>query len=433
MKVINIGMIGTGYVGLTTGACFAHIGHNVVCVDNDEEKIRILLDGKIPFYEPKLDELVKENVKQGRLKFTNKISEAVKASTVLFIAVGTPPKDTGEPDLSYVENVAKEIGEAMDDYKIIVEKSTVPVKTGEWVKETITRYNKRNIPFDVASNPEFLREGNAVGDFLKPDRVVIGVESEKAKGIMLDIYKPINAPILITDIKSAELIKHASNAFLSTKISFINAISIVCELSGASVEKVAEGMGLDKRIGHHFLAAGVGYGGFCFPKDLLAFIRIAEELGYDYRLLKEVERINEEQKERFVKRIEGLLWNLREKQIGVLGLAFKPNTDDMRFAPSIDIIGKLKAAGAKVKAYDPHAMNNAKKIIKDIEYCNDSYEVAKDSDALAIVTEWDEFKTLDLARIKQLLKLPIVVDGRNVFDPFKMKELGFTYRSIGRQ
>jgi UDPglucose 6-dehydrogenase len=309
----------------------------------------------------------------------------------------------------------------------------VPVKTGEWVKETITRYNKRNIPFDVASNPEFLREGNAVGDFLKPDRVVIGVESEKAKGIMLDIYKPINAPILITDIKSAELIKHASNAFLSTKISFINAISIVCELSGASVEKVAEGMGLDKRIGHHFLAAGVGYGGFCFPKDLLAFIRIAEELGYDYRLLKEVERINEEQKERFVKRIEGLLWNLREKQIGVLGLAFKPNTDDMRFAPSIDIIGKLKAAGAKVKAYDPHAMNNAKKIIKDIEYCNDSYEVAKDSDALAIVTEWDEFKTLDLARIKQLLKLPIVVDGRNVFDPFKMKELGFTYRSIGRQ
>lgn len=432
MKSINIAMIGTGYVGLTTGACFAHIGHNVICVDNDENKIKTLLHGEIPFYEPKLDELVKNNVANGRLKFTTKISEAVKESLVLFIAVGTPPKETGEPDLSYVENVAKEIGEAMTDYKIIVEKSTVPVKTGEWVHETITRYNKKNIPFDVASNPEFLREGSAVSDFLEPDRVVIGVESERAKQIMLDIYAPIKAPILVTDIKSAELIKHASNAFLSTKISFINSISIICELSGASVEKVAEGMGLDKRIGPHFLQAGVGYGGFCFPKDLMAFIRIAEELGYDYRLLKEVQRINEEQKERFVKKIEGLLWNLREKQIGVLGLAFKPNTDDMRFAPSIDIIAKLTSRGAKVKAYDPHAMENAKKIITNIEYCNNPYDVAKDSDALAIVTEWDEFKKLDLVKIKSLLKLPIIVDGRNIFDPKTMAELGFIYRSIGR-
>jgi len=432
MKTINIGMIGTGYVGLTSGACLAHIGHNVICVDNDEAKIKTLLRGEIPFYEPKLDQIVKENVQNGRLKFTTKISEAVKASTVLFIAVGTPPKETGEPDLSYVENVAKEIGEAMTDYKIIVEKSTVPVKTGEWVHETITRYNKRNIPFDVASNPEFLREGSAVGDFLEPDRVVVGVESEKAKQIMLDVYAPINGPVLVTDIKSAELIKHASNAFLSTKISFINAISIICELSGASVEKVAEGMGLDKRIGPSFLQAGVGYGGFCFPKDIMAFIRIAYELGYDYRLLKEVERINEEQKDRFVKKIEGLLWNLREKQIGVLGLAFKPNTDDMRFAPSIDIIAKLTAAGAKVKAYDPHSMDNAKKIITNIEYCNDPYEVVKDCDALAIITEWEEFKKLDLTKIKSLLKLPIVVDGRNIYDPKTMEQMGFIYRSIGR-
>ncbi|MBS4015706.1 MAG: UDP-glucose/GDP-mannose dehydrogenase family protein [Candidatus Latescibacteria bacterium] len=429
---MNIGMIGTGYVGLTSGACLAHIGHNVICVDNDEAKIKTLLRGEIPFYEPKLDQIVKENVQNGRLKFTTKISEAVKASTVLFIAVGTPPKETGEPDLSYVENVAKEIGEAMTDYKIIVEKSTVPVKTGEWVHETITRYNKRNIPFDVASNPEFLREGSAVGDFLEPDRVVVGVESEKAKQIMLDVYAPINGPVLVTDIKSAELIKHASNAFLSTKISFINAISIICELSGASVEKVAEGMGLDKRIGPSFLQAGVGYGGFCFPKDIMAFIRIAYELGYDYRLLKEVERINEEQKDRFVKKIEGLLWNLREKQIGVLGLAFKPNTDDMRFAPSIDIIAKLTAAGAKVKAYDPHSMDNAKKIITNIEYCNDPYEVVKDCDALAIITEWEEFKKLDLTKIKSLLKLPIVVDGRNIYDPKTMEQMGFIYRSIGR-
>jgi UDPglucose 6-dehydrogenase len=432
MKNINIGMIGTGYVGLTTGACFAEIGHNVICVDSDEQKIKILNAGQVPFYEPNLDKLIKTNVANGRLKFTTKISEAVKDSLVLFIAVGTPPKDTGEPDLSFVENVAKEIGSAMDNYKIIVEKSTVPVKTGEWVKETITRYNKRNIPFDVASNPEFLREGSAVSDFLKPDRVVIGIESDKAKQIMLDVYTPINAPILVTDIKSAELIKHASNAFLSTKISFINAISIVCEMSGASVEKVAEGMGLDKRIGPSFLKAGIGYGGFCFPKDLKAFIRIAEELKYDFRLLKEVENINEEQKDRFVKKIEGLLWNLREKQIGVLGLSFKPNTDDMRFAPSIDIITKLTNAGAKVKAYDPHAMANAKKIITNIEYCDNAYDVARDSDALAIITEWDEFKKLNLDKIKSLLKLPIVVDGRNIFDPSVMEKFGFIYRSIGR-
>ncbi|MDW7988352.1 MAG: UDP-glucose/GDP-mannose dehydrogenase family protein [candidate division WOR-3 bacterium] len=432
MKSINIGIIGAGYVGLTTAACFAHLGHNVICVDNDENKIKILLSGKIPFYEPGLDKLVIENITQGRLQFTTQTQKAVKESLVLFIAVGTPPKESGEPDLSYVENVAQEIGSVLNDYRVIVEKSTVPVKTGDWIKETITRYNKSKAPFDVASNPEFLREGSAINDFLNPDRIVIGVESDRAKEILLQIYEPINAPKIITDIKSAELIKHASNAFLAMKISFINSISIICELAGASVDKVAQGIGLDKRIGPAFLNAGVGYGGFCFPKDLKAFIKIAEELGYDYRLLKEVERINEEQKQRFVKKIEGLLWNLRGKQIGILGLAFKPNTDDMRFAPSIDIINELQARGAKIKAYDPYAMNNAKKILKDVTYCNDPYEVAKNSEALVIITEWDEFRNLDLMRIKELLKLPIIVDGRNIFDPPKMAELGFIYRSVGR-
>jgi len=429
---MKIGVIGAGYVGLTTSACFAHIGHSVICVDNDEEKIRTLQNGKIPFYEPKLKHLVTKNVKSKRLKFTTKTIEAVKESVILFIAVSTPPKKTGKPNLSYVTNVAREISSTMNEYKIIVEKSTVPVKTGEKVKETINLYNKNNIPFDVASNPEFLREGSAVDDFLQPDRIVIGVESKRAKDILLELYKPINAPILVTDIKSAELIKHASNAFLAMKISFINAISVICEMSGASIEKVARGIGLDKRIGLNFLNAGVGYGGFCFPKDLKAFIQIAAELGYDFRLLKEVERINEEQKQRFFNKVAKLLPNLKNKQIGILGLSFKPNTDDIRFAPSIDIISRLQTAGAKIKAFDPYAMNNAKKIMPNIEYCKNPYQVAENSDALVIITEWDDFKKLDLNKIKKLLKRPIVVDGRNIYDPKTMGKNGFIYQSIGR-
>jgi UDPglucose 6-dehydrogenase len=429
---MEIGMIGTGYVGLTTGACFAEIGHKVICVDNDKEKIKVLTRGQMPIYEPKLPDLVLNNMKQKRLSFTSEIAEAVKNSKVLFIAVGTPPKETGEPDLSYVENVAKEIGANMPDYRLIVEKSTVPVQTGKWVKTTIERYNPRKIQFDVASNPEFLREGSAVDDFLKPDRIVVGVETKKAEELMREIYAPLKAKILFTDIESAELIKHASNAFLSMKISFTNALSIICEKSGADIKKVTEGMGLDKRIGKDFLNAGIGYGGFCFPKDLMAFIRIAQELGFDFNLLKEVQNINEEQKLRFVKKIEGLLWNLREKQIGILGLAFKPNTDDMRFAPSIDIIGYLKKEGASIKAYDPQAMERAKEIMPDITYCKSPYEVAENTECLAILTEWDEFRQLDLVKIKSLLKLPIVVDGRNVFDPKKMSEMGFIYRGVGR-
>jgi UDPglucose 6-dehydrogenase len=429
---MEVGIIGTGYVGLTSGACFAHIGHKVWCVDSDQEKIDILLRGQMPIYEPGLDEVVAQGLKAGRLIFTTSIAEAVKNCVVLFIAVGTPPRETGEPDLSYVESVAREIGAHMTDYRVIVEKSTVPVQTGKWVKRTIDRYNKRRTPFDVASNPEFLREGSSLNDFLHPDRVVIGCESERAKEVLLDVYQPIDAKKLVVDLESAELIKHASNAFLAMKISFINAVSIVCEKSGADILKVAEGMGLDKRIGMSFLNAGVGYGGFCFPKDLKAFIRIAEELGYDFNLLKEVERVNEDQKLRFVKKIEGLLWNLRGKTIGILGLAFKPDTDDMRFAPSIDIIGHLLKEGARIKAYDPQSQERARKIMPDITYCRDPYEVADGSDCLAIVTEWDEFKKLDLKRVKELLKLPIIIDGRNILEPKQMEELGFIYRGIGR-
>lgn len=425
-------MIGTGYVGLTSGACLAEIGHKVICVDNDKSKIELLTQGKIPIYEPKLEELVVNNIKRQRLTFSSAIADAVKSSKVLFIAVGTPPKETGEPDLSYVENVAREIGTNMTDYRLIVEKSTVPVKTNKWIKTTIERYNQHRVPFDVASNPEFLREGSAVDDFLRPDRVVIGVETQKAEELMREIYSPLKAKMIFTDIESAELIKHASNAFLAMKISFVNALSIICEKSGADIKKVTEGMGLDKRIGPDFLNAGIGYGGFCFPKDLAAFIRIAQELNYDFNLLKEVQKINEEQKLRFVKKIESILWNLKDKQIGILGLAFKPNTDDMRFAPSIDIISYLKKEGALIKAYDPKAMTKAKTIMPDIIYCSSSYEVAENSECLAILTEWDEFKHLDLAKIKSLLKLPIIVDGRNIFDPKVMSELGFIYRAVGR-
>ena len=429
---MKVCMIGTGYVGLVSGACFAEIGHEVVCVDNDEKKIDVLLKGGIPIYEPGLDELVARNVKEGRLSFTTKTQEGVDQSLFVFIAVGTPPKDDGEPDLSSIEQVAAEIGAAMRDYKIIVEKSTVPVQTGRWVRTVVERFNKHSTEFDVASNPEFLREGSAIDDFLNPDRVVLGVESEKAKEKLLNLYEPIKAPKIVTDIASAELIKHASNSFLSTKISFINALSVICEKSGADVLRVAEGMGYDKRIGRAFLNAGAGFGGFCFPKDLKAFIGISATLGYDFRLLKEVENINEEQMLRVVKKTEDLVWNLREKKIGILGLAFKPNTDDMRFAPSITIIGALEKEGASVKAYDPVAMERAKMVMPDIEYCSNPYDVAKGVDAVILVTEWDEFKGLDLKKIKDTMRQPVFVDGRNVFEPEKMRQLGFIYTGIGR-
>ncbi len=429
---MKVCMIGTGYVGLVSGTCFAEIGHEVICVDNDKKKIDVLNQGGVPIYEPGLEELIAKNVKAGRLRFTTSIRGGVENSFFVFIAVGTPPKDDGEPDLSQIEKVAEEIGAAMNEYKIIIEKSTVPVQTGKWVRTVIERFSKRVRDFDVASNPEFLREGSAIGDFLHPDRVVLGVESERAKTKLLELYKPMDAPKIVTDIASAELIKHASNALLSTKISFINAISIICEKSGADVLEVAKGVGFDKRIGREFLDAGVGFGGFCFPKDLSAFINIAAKLGYDFRLLKEVENINNEQMLHAVNKLEEMLWNLKDKKIGVLGLAFKPNTDDMRFAPSITIIQELQRRGATIKAFDPVAMDRAKQIMPDIEYCEDAYSVAKDVDAIALITEWDVFKELDLEKIKDLMRQPVFFDGRNVFEPEKMAARGFIYKGIGR-
>ncbi|UCD06330.1 MAG: UDP-glucose/GDP-mannose dehydrogenase family protein [candidate division WOR-3 bacterium] len=429
---MKVCMIGTGYVGLVSGTCFAEIGHEVICVDNDTSKIDILKKGGIPIYEPGLDELVKKNVQAGRLSFTSDTGEGVDKSQFVFIAVGTPPKDNGEPDLSSIEQVAIEIGAAMRDYKIIIEKSTVPVQTGQWVRMVVERFNKHGSEFDVASNPEFLREGSAINDFLFPDRIVLGVESKRAEEKLLELYRPIEAPKIVTDIASAELIKHASNSFLSTKISFMNALSVICEKSGADVTKVAEGMGLDKRIGRDFLNAGAGFGGFCFPKDLKAFIGISAKLGYDFRLLKEVENINDEQMQRVVKKVEELLWNLRDKKIGVLGLAFKPNTDDMRFAPSITIINRLIDEGATIKAYDPVSMKRAKKIMPNITYCENAYDVAADVDAIILVTEWSEFGKMDLQKVKKAMRQPVFVDGRNVFEPEKMKKLGFIYSGIGR-
>ncbi len=429
---MRICMIGTGYVGLVSGACFADIGHQVVCVDIDQEKIKMLVDGKIPIYEPGLEELVKRNLKKKSISFTTSIAEGTRKSQVIFIAVGTPPKDNGEPDLSTVEQVSQEIGMAMNEYRLIVEKSTVPVQTGKWVRTTIARFNRSDVDFDVASNPEFLREGSAIDDFLHPDRVVLGVENDRAKQLMLEIYEPIGGIKIVTDIESAELIKHASNSFLSMKISFINAISIICELTGADVVKVSDGMGLDKRIGRDFLNAGAGFGGFCFPKDLKAFIGIAKRLGYDFNLLKEVENINANQQKHIVGKLEKLLWNIKDKTVGVLGLSFKPNTDDMRFAPSITIIEMLQANGARIKAYDPVAMEKAKLVLKNVEFCANPYKVAEDADAIALVTEWSEFKDLDFARIKKSMRQPVILDGRNMFDPHQIRGLGFIYEGIGR-
>jgi len=429
---MKIAMVGTGYVGLTTGACFAKIGHDVICVDNDAEKIEVLNKGGMPIYEPGLQDIVKAEVKSKRLAFTTEIGRATAGSQVAFIAVGTPTRDTGEPDLTYVEDVARDIATSMNDYHLVVEKSTVPVQTHKWVRTTIERYNKAGTPFDVASNPEFLREGSAVDDFLRPDRIVVGVESDRARKLMEEVYAPIDAPLVFTDLASAELIKHASNAFLAMKISFANALAVVCEASGADVKQVTQGVGMDKRVGPAFLNAGVGYGGFCFPKDLRAFIRIADELGYDFELLKAVEAINADMKSRFVQKIRSVLWNLRDKNIGVLGLAFKPNTDDMRFAPSIDIIGDLVKRGANVRAYDPQAMDRARRIIPGIQFCKSSEDVAQDADLLALVTEWPEFRELDLTRIKDLMRVPIICDGRNVFERGDVEKLGFTYLGVGR-
>ncbi|MCE0496745.1 MAG: UDP-glucose/GDP-mannose dehydrogenase family protein [Methylacidiphilales bacterium] len=428
---MNLAIVGSGYVGLVTGACFAEVGHRVICVDNDLKKVHQLQDGNIPIYEPGLEEIVKRNVAAGRLSFTASIGDAVEASKVIFIAVPTPPQPDGSVDLSFVEGVAREIAIHIKEYRIVVDKSTVPVKTGEKVAQTINRYNP-GAPIDVVSNPEFLREGSAVEDLMKPDRIVVGVSSERAVGPMKEIYEPFKVPIMITDLNSAELIKHASNSFLALKISYINAVAAVCEASGANVERVADGMGADKRIGRDFLNAGVGYGGSCFPKDLSAFIRISEELGYNFRLLKEVEAINRDQKERFLKKVRESLWVLRHKKIGVLGLAFKGNTDDVRSSVAIAIVQQLIAEGAEVRAYDPKAMEKAQPLVPEAKMTERAEDVADGADALLLLTEWNEFKSLPWAAIKKRMLSPLLFDGRNLLDPAAIRALGFNYTGIGR-
>lgn len=428
---MNISIIGSGYVGLVSGACFAELGNNVICADNDVKKISGLKKGVVPIYEPGLEEIIGSNLKQKRLKFTSSIKDAVKASEVIFITVGTPSLESGEADLTGIENVARTIARNMDGYRLIVEKSTVPVETCSWIKKTISSYIRKRYKFDVVSNPEFLREGSAINDFTYPDRIVVGLESTKARQIMTILYQPLNRPILVTNIKSAELIKHASNAFLATKISFINALSQICDRVGADVKEVAQGMGLDNRIGRHFLHAGIGYGGSCFPKDLDAFITIAEKIGYDFEILKAVRNTNEEQKKFVFRKIKDALWIIKDKTIAVLGLAFKANTDDLRNSPSIDLVNALVQEGAKIKAYDPKAMEKAKRFMKDIVFCRDPYQAVKGADCLIVATEWNEFKELDFVKIKKALKHPLVVDARNIYGPGQLKKLGFTYIGVG--
>jgi UDPglucose 6-dehydrogenase len=429
---MKLTIIGTGYVGLVSGTCFAEVGHHVICVDNDANKVKMLQAGGIPIYEPGLEELVKKNVAAGRLTFTNSTAEGVQKSDVIFIAVPTPPQPDGSVDLSYIERVARDIAAAMTSYKIVVDKSTVPVKTGEKVTETIKRYCTAKVEFDVVSNPEFLREGFAVGDLMNPDRVVIGVSSQRPAAAMRDIYTPFKAPIIVTDINSAELIKHAANSFLALKISYINAIATVCEAAGANVQEVAHGIGLDERIGRRFLNAGIGFGGSCFPKDLSAFIKISEQVGYEFKLLKEVQRINSDQMDRFVKKITDTLWVLKDKKIGVLGLAFKQNTDDVRSSPAIDLCQRLLKDGATLRVHDPKAMDKTKALLPNVTYVDDMNDVAQGCDALVVATEWEEFKQLDLAQAKAGLTAPIMFDGRNLFDPKEMEKLGWIYKSVGR-
>jgi len=429
---MKLTIIGTGYVGLVTGTCFAEVGHQVICVDNDAEKIKLLLEGGIPIYEPGLEELVKTNVAAGRLHFSTSTAEGVEKSDVVFIAVPTPPQSDGSVDLSFIEKVAREIAAAMTGYRIVVDKSTVPVQTGDKVAETIKRYCKAKVDFDVVSNPEFLREGFAVQDLMHPDRVVIGVRSQRPVAAMKQLFAPFKAPVIVTDISSAELIKHASNSFLALKISYINAISVICEATGANVQEVANGMGMDDRIGRRFLDASLGFGGSCFPKDLSAFVKIAEQVGYDFGLLKEVQKINCEQMNRFVKKIADTLWVLKDKNIGVLGLAFKQNTDDVRMSPAIDLCHRLQKEGAILRVHDPKAMEKARAVLKDVTFVEDMNEVAEGCDALVVATEWEEFKKLDLERARKQLTHPILFDGRNLFDPAELERLGFIYKSIGR-
>src|ERR1700732_158889 len=449
---MHIAIVGSGYVGLVAGACFADMGHQVILVDNDQQKLDALKNGEFPIHENFLPELLERH--RGRsLTFSDNLRTAVEASSAVFIAVGTPPTEQGNADLSYVESVARIIPSAINSYKVVVEKSTVPVYTSEWIRKIILRNAAAPDSFDVASNPEFLREGTAVTDFLYPDRIVVGADNERCASVLREIYAPLTdgsyyqrqhaipgpdraqvpPPLIITSTKSAELIKHACNAFLAMKISFINAVASVCESVGANVQQVCQGIGTDSRIGPRFLKPGIGYGGSCFPKDLMAFRAVARECGYEFRLLDEVMRINEDQRQRFLRKVRTALWTLRGKRLGALGLAFKGGTDDIRESPAIMLVQSLLQEGCKIAAYDPAATARAREVLNSsTEFVNDPYEAARDADALLILTEWEEFATLDLDRLHQLLKYPIVIDGRNLYDPEVMAARGFTYYSVGR-
>lgn len=449
---MRIAVVGSGYVGLVAGACFADLGHDVILVDNDQRKLAALRKGEVPIHEKFLPELLDRH-RGTRLQFSDDLTESVRQSSAIFVAVGTPPTESGEADLSYVESVAREISGGIDDYKVIVEKSTVPVYTSDWVRKIILRNGADPELFDVASNPEFLREGTAVTDFLFPDRIVIGCDTSRAADVLRNIYAPMTdgsyytkseaipqpdrallpPPLIVTSTKSAELIKHASNAFLAMKISFINAVASVCESVGANVNQVVHGVGTDSRIGPRFLNPGIGYGGSCFPKDVMAFRAVAREHGYDFSLLDAVVQINEDQRQRFLRKIHNALWTVRGKRLAVLGLAFKGGTDDIRESPAISIINCLLKEGCQITAYDPAAIERSREVLGDtITYANSPYEAAQKADALLILTEWEEFATLDLNRVRQELKYPIVIDGRNLYEPDFMGAQGFTYYSVGR-
>jgi UDPglucose 6-dehydrogenase len=449
---MHIAIVGSGYVGLVAGACFADMGHQVILVDNDQQKLAALTNGQVPIHEKFLPELLQRH-RHGSLTFSDDLRAAVQSSEAVFIAVGTPPTEQGHADLSYVESVARIIPSAINGYKVVVEKSTVPVYTSEWIRKIILRNAAAPDSFDVASNPEFLREGTAVTDFLYPDRIVVGADSDRCAAVLRAIYAPLTdgsyyrrsdaiprpeqaqipPPLIITSTKSAELIKHACNAFLAMKISFINAVASVCESVGANVQQVCQGVGTDSRIGPRFLNPGIGYGGSCFPKDLMAFRAVARECGYEFRLLDEVMRINEDQRHRFLRKVHNALWTLRGKRLGVLGLAFKEGTDDIRESPAILLVQTLLQEGCQIAAYDPAAQQRAREVLNStVEYASDAYEAARGADALLILTEWDEFASLDLDRLHQQLKYPIVIDGRNLYDPEAMTAHGFTYYSVGR-
>src|SRR5438046_253009 len=431
---MNICVVGTGYVGLVTGAVFADLGNDVLCVDNQPEKVAALQAGKMPIYEPGLEEMVGRNVADARLPFPTDLAAAVRRSLSICITVGTPPKADGETDRGAGEQVAAAIGRAMEKYTVIVNKSTVPVGTGDFVRDVIARHQRQRVPFDVVSNPEFLREGSAIEDTLRPDRIVIGAPNQQVAMTLLELYAPLERPMIITDVPSAEMIKYASNAFLVTKISFVNVIANICELAGADITQVVKGMGLDRRIGPAFLQAGLGYGGSCFPKDTDSLVHTAAALGVDFALLRAAVETNEERAGHFVRMIEKALAPLDDKRVAVLGLAFKPNTDDMREAKSIEVVARLVQLGAQVRAYDPVAMENAKRVLPaSVVYCDSPYAAAADADAVALVTEWNEFKLLNLERLLAVLRRPVIFDGRNLWEPERMRRLGFEYHSIGRK